>query len=77
MTSSQADRELATILAALRYWQREGLSSAGHEQDIASNGYRFEALSEQEIDTLCERLNFEGSEPSSSDPAAGRRNPRR
>src|SRR5688572_19376163 len=31
------DLETATILAASRYWQREGLMSAGHEQEIASD----------------------------------------
>ena len=49
--------ELATVLAALRYWQREGLMSAGCEQDIASDGGRMEPLTEGQIDELCERLN--------------------
>lgn len=49
--------ELATVLAALRYWQREGLMSAGCEQDIASDGGRIEPLTEGQIDELCERLN--------------------
>lgn len=49
--------ELATVLAALRYWQREGLMSAGCEQDIACDGGRFEPLNDSEIETLCERLN--------------------
>lgn len=49
--------ELATVLAALRYWQREGLMSAGCEQDIASDGGRFEPLTEGQIEALCERLN--------------------
>jgi hypothetical protein len=52
-----SERETATILAALRYWQREGLMSAGAEQDVASDGERFQALSAEEIDTLCERIN--------------------
>jgi len=51
------DRELATVLAALRYWQREGLFSCGHEIDIASNGDTLEPLTARDIDALCERLN--------------------
>lgn len=50
-------RELATVLAALRYWQREGLMSAGHEQDVATDGGTLQPLSADEIDTLCEELN--------------------
>lgn len=53
-----SDRETGTILAALRYWQREGLMSAGHEQDIATDGGRLEPLSVDEIDALSERVNF-------------------
>ena len=51
------DRELATVLAALRYWQREALQSAGGEHDIASDGGVLPPLTPSEIDTLCERLN--------------------
>lgn len=50
-------RELATVLAALRYWQREGLMSDGHEQDIATDQGTVDRLSSEEIDGLCERLN--------------------
>lgn len=52
------ERETATILAALRYWQREGLLSAGHEQEIASDGGGLKPLSAAEIDRLCEAINF-------------------
>ena len=51
------ERELATILAALRYWQREGLMSFGHEQDIATDGDSINALNAEDIDALCESLN--------------------
>ncbi|MEO8924178.1 MAG: hypothetical protein ABI330_15355 [Caldimonas sp.] len=51
-------RETATILAALRYWQREGLLSGGDEQDVAEDGGRFSALSAAEIDRLCDKVNF-------------------
>jgi hypothetical protein len=52
-----SERETATILAALRYWQREGSLSAGHERDIETDLDRLEPLSAGEIDALCERLN--------------------
>ena len=56
----RAERELATILAALRHWQRVGMNSGGAEADIATNGDTVKALSGKEIDSLCERLNSEG-----------------
>lgn len=54
------DREHATVLAALRYWQREGLMSSGHEGDIATNGSTLPMMQPHEIDALCERLNCGG-----------------
>lgn len=48
-------RELATVLAALRYWQMEL-----EEPDFEANGPHFAdhaALTVEEIDDLCERLN--------------------
>jgi hypothetical protein len=51
-------RQLATCLAALRYWQREGWRSSGHEIAIANNGGDIEPLKEAEIDDLCEAMNF-------------------
>jgi hypothetical protein len=50
-------RELATVLAALRYWQRQGLMSAGGEHDIATDGGQLAPLTSAEIDALCARLN--------------------
>lgn len=50
-------RALATVLAALRYWQREGLASAGHEQDIATDSGSLAPMSAEEIDDLCESIN--------------------
>lgn len=47
--------EHATVLAALRYWQREGLLSGGHERDIAEE--HGEALKAEAIGELCERIN--------------------
>jgi hypothetical protein len=52
-------RELSTILAALRYWQREGLwGDPQAELDIASDGGTITPMTPDEIDELCERLNF-------------------
>jgi hypothetical protein len=51
-----SDRQAATLLAALRYWQRKGLTSGGREQDIASDEGNCEPLSSAEIDVLCESI---------------------
>lgn len=49
-------RELATVLASLRYWQER--QPAFDELDsIATDGGTMEQLSAAEIDGLCERLN--------------------
>lgn len=50
------DRELSTVLAALRYWNREGLRSEGAEHQIANNAGSIEPLNSGEIEDLCERL---------------------
>jgi hypothetical protein len=55
-----SEQETATILAALRYWRREGPLSGGHERDIASDFDRRQPLSAEEIDALCERINCGG-----------------
>jgi hypothetical protein len=57
-------RELATILAALRFHQDENLQS-GHIPDqaineIATDVGLVEALSFEEVDDLCQRLNVKG-----------------
>lgn len=53
------EREAATVLAALRTWQRGlgGDAEATELDDIATNGGTLEGLSEAEIDTFCERPN--------------------
>ncbi len=59
-------RELATVLAALRYWARHQAGSVGKspnplpEDDIASDGGTLEPMRADEIEKLCERLNTEG-----------------
>jgi len=50
------DRELSTVLAALRYWQALGKSAVGFEATAKSYGAD-NPLSSGEIDALCERLN--------------------
>ena len=56
-----SDREVAQLLAALRNWQTDSLNEdlaeafAGHFED-------YEALSDDEIDALCVRLNFAGEQ---------------
>lgn len=53
-----SNRELATVLAALRYWQDRLIDrSVCHYQAIAKDGGKFNPLSGREIDQLCERLN--------------------
>lgn len=67
-------RELATVLAALRYWQRLGLAHVWQEDDpiagvrkgqawvaegeVASNSGTLTPLTVEEIDALCERINL-------------------
>ena len=52
-----SSREVAQLLAALRNWQTDGLNEdladafAGHFEE-------HEPLNDQEIDSLCERLNM-------------------
>ena len=51
-----SDRELATMLAALRLWQ----ASQDHGEDLTPYEGHFEEqqpLSSLEVDELCERLN--------------------
>ena len=56
-----SDRDIAQLLAALRNWQTDALNEdlvdafAGHFED-------HEPLSDDEIDSLCERLNFAGEQ---------------
>ncbi len=51
-----SDRELHTILAALRWWQGERNHDHGIN-DIATNGGTCKPLTLDEIDALCERIN--------------------
>ena len=56
-----SEREVAHLLAALRNWQTDSLNEdledafAGHFED-------HRPLDDEEIDALCERLNFAGGQ---------------
>ena len=52
------DRELATVLASLRYWQQE-LTANEDEGPISPDHFDEDTtpLTVQEIDDLCQRLN--------------------
>ena len=57
------DRELATLLAALRTWQ--GTVAEKHAQELVSPSHFEDGISPltaEEIDELCERLNFSDEE---------------
>ena len=60
------DRELGTVLAALRHYQRHlethNCNAPRELEDIASNGGEFEPLDVTEIDGLCEQLNCGGED---------------
>lgn len=55
-------QELATVLAALRYYQQAGMGEPGNRSidihDIATDGDTVVSLDDQGIDELCERLNL-------------------
>ena len=51
-------RETATILAALRLWQQEGIPTGAFPDHFDEPG--LSPLNFDEIDALCERLNFGG-----------------
>ena len=59
------NRELATILAALRYWQANNRQNAKRapEYDIASDSGKTQPLGNLEIDELCESINCEPALP--------------
>lgn len=61
------DRELATVLAALRLYQKTRSNSIPSITSIATDGGQFEELTNTDIDELVERLNFGGlPEPTDS-----------
>jgi hypothetical protein len=61
---SVGKREMATLVAALWYWKREGVLSGGHELAIASCGGEIDPLSADEIEDLGYRLIDSETDPS-------------
>lgn len=51
------ERQKATVLAALRFWQRMGHECEFSEHSIATNDESIVQLSNSEIDSLCEEIN--------------------
>lgn len=53
--------QIATMLAALRYYQQQGMCDEGKRppdiDDIATDGGSVTALDEDEVDDLCQQLN--------------------
>lgn len=66
-----SNRELGTVLAALRSWDALGDGAPQEIEDIATGDGEFEQLSSDEIDALCERINTEA--PLSIEVSAVRR----
>ncbi len=58
MTMQVTNRELATVLAALRYWQQDPAENDG---PISEHFTEHTPLGVEEIDDLCERLSFEST----------------
>lgn len=54
------EREVATMLAALRYWQlrQTGEAPDNDYDDIASDGGKLSPLPPEEVDELCEKINW-------------------
>ena len=62
-------RELATVLAALRYWQQDLEANDG--PPISGEFFAdCEPLTSEEIDELCERLNTQSAEPRALQPVS-------
>lgn len=55
-TISFNERELATVLAALRAFRRLPSEATEPENDIATSAGKFDALTNEEIDELCDSI---------------------
>jgi len=57
-----ADEDLATIIAALRYWQEQGMCEPANRsdelQDIVTDGDKLTSLDEADVDDLVTRLQY-------------------
>ena len=57
MNGSPTSRELATVLAALRFWQGLTDMPIRIKDEIATDNDRHVPLNDLEIDALCEKIN--------------------
>ena len=57
MNGGPTSRELATVLAALRFWQGLTGMSIRIKDEIATDNDRHVPLNDLEIDALCEKIN--------------------
>jgi hypothetical protein len=64
ISNDAPDRELATLLASLRYWQQDLARAESQLEDgpISPHFNEHTPLTVEEIDALCERLNSDGIE---------------
>lgn len=57
-----SDEERHTVIAALRFWQQQGMCDPKNRsddfQDLATNGDEVTSLCDEELDALVENLNF-------------------
>ena len=57
-------RQTATILAALRYWQSNGIVASRHDHyTIATDDGTLQPLTRPEIDAMCEQINVPAATP--------------
>lgn len=61
------NRELGTVLAALRYWQRSCPHNGDELWNIATDEGSFSALDADEIDDLCSAINTSSTIPEDDD----------
>ena len=69
MNTTLNPRQLGTLLAALRLWQRLGERHGGPELAIATDEGSFAPLAADEIDTLCEQINLGNGSQDDATPA--------
>lgn len=57
-----SDEELHTVIAALRFWQQQGMcepcNRSDELQDLATNGDEVTSLCDEDVDALVESLAF-------------------
>ena len=64
MSTAFEKRQTATILAALRYWQSNGIVASRHDHyTIATDDGTLQPLTRPEIDALCEQINVPAATP--------------